>query len=471
MDSECINDCTSRYDFGSKLDPEGTQTGTIRELLKEINKNYDPIGGEQATYNSLKRILGFIHLFTEDDFTDLDKPVPLSVLKTIKLLLFTGRGSKRNLIDLIEPPTEENPATMEFCSGTTISRDKVGSEMIRSMTESLALDIASEKLAQFDELARPNERASFAERLNSHVEQTNDVISQLFNDWQPQDSCAQAKSYRSLSKKIDVMRYIRASDFITPVHESIYCYLKSLGLQHFIAHHRTFIRTVKISDQINSIHGESVHLCATFSSIKGETVSLEEKIVSVRDFPKMVAIYHKEFNSLVKAATGLVTRKKRFVENIKFAQVILASYGYRCHDESNIDARILSLIDIVAALCSVRYQQDKRTEYDPLWSGRESQGTSPQRLFEKGLRKNDPHQHQGVAQIYLYRFSEYQAAFKGMSESYHEWMVYQVSRLDAYHRILQLNDINLITTSAYHFDEICKQEAMYIVDGYTSDSM
>src|SRR5690606_17048970 len=91
------------------------------------------------------------------------------------------------------------------------------------------------------------------------------------------------------------------------------------------------------------------------------------------------------------------------------------------------------------------------------------QGKDPQRLFDKGRRKNDPHQHQGVIQIYLNRLYEFQAAFTGTSESYQAWMQYQVSRLDAYLRIIQLNDIIAVVTGLMGINFLCLDKAKDIV--------
>jgi hypothetical protein len=75
---------------------------------------------------------------------------------------------------------------------------------------------------------------------------------------------------------------------------------------------------------------------------------------------------------------------------------------------------------------------------------------------------NHPYMHQGVFQIYFYRFNEYLAAFTERTESHNAWLKYRISRFDAYARILKIYDINGIVASAHHFDYLCVQEAMAI---------
>ena len=458
-----------RFDFGANIDPCQPKTDTAAELLKEINREYNPKSGEPANFKSLDRVLGLVHEITGESVPNSTAPVPLSTLKTIKLLFLTNHKSKRHLIGLIEPPGADNPATMEFCTGTTVSRDKKGAELIHSLVKKLEREIAPEKLAQLSELATPKDLASFSEAFISHIEQTNDTVFGIFSSQIVADSRGQANAYYALSKAIDSMNYRRSSDELTPAHEAMHCHLVTLGLQHFILHHRTFIKDILTNYRINPIADQCTHLCDALSELTKGPVDPNQKIVSVNDCPKLVAVYRKEFKSLVKAATGLDTKNsERFVENIRLAKAILASYGDRCYDESNPDVKLLSILDIVAALCSVRHQQEFGTKYPAYWPAQKSQGTNVEAMFKKGLRKNDPHQHQGVAQIYLYRFAEYQAAFTNTTESYRGWMAYQVSRLDAYARIFKLREVGRIVASARHFDEVCMQEAERITNYYAS---
>jgi hypothetical protein len=456
------------FDFGTNHDL-GRKTGTIAELLKEINLEYNPKSGEPANFRSLKRVLDLIQELTGEPVPSSTAPVALSALKAIKLLFLANHKStrKRHLIGLIEPPSAATPATMEFCTGTTVSRDKEGAEIINSLIDALAREIDPAKLNQLAELAEPTETATFAEAFISHIERTNDVVYRILSD-DVADSRGQANAYYALSRSIDPMRYRRSHDERFPVHETVHCHLLTLGLQHFILHHRAFIRSTLSKSGINPIEEQCTHLCNTLGEIRNAPVDPREKLLSVNEFPTLVAVFHKELNALVKAATGLDTRKERFFENIPLAQAILASYGYRSHDESSLEVRLLSIFDIVAALCSVRHQQEAGTEYVPYWPGQKSPGTSPQAMFKKGMRKADPHQHQGVAQIYLYRFGEYQATFANAIESYRAWMAYQISRLDGYARILQIREIGGIVASARHFDEMCLQEAKRIAFEHAS---
>lgn len=459
-----------RFDFGSNLDPEKDRTGTISELLAEINLDYNPRSGEPASFKSLKPTRDLINKITGINFRRATDQIPLSALKTIKLLFMTNHESKKmNLFSRIEPPAISGKPTMDSATGTSIARDKYGASVIRTLSSQLALEIGADKLKSFYDLLKNSGKRSAAEELNAHIEQTNDEIYRLLVSRLGSDNIKLANAYYRLAKVIDGVRYTKAEDADPPpLNEAIFTHLQGLGFVHFALHHRDFIRKIRVSQTIHSIDIEVNALCQTLSKEKGAIVFPDERIFSVNNFHHLVAGYPKKFISLVRAATKLDTRKKTLFENTLRAKRILASHGYRCYDETDLDARLLSVLDIVAALCSVRYQQKVKTECDPKWVGQVSQGKDPQRHFDKATDLDDPYQHQGVFQIYFYRFSEYLSAFTKKTESNNAWMAYQISRFDVYTKILQLNHINGIVASAHHFDEICMQEAMNIADTYAS---
>jgi len=460
---------TPLFDFGSNPDPDGKQTGTIRELLGEINyengKTFEGDDGEtkessedgvHATFKSLSITLGFIKKITGKAPSTITEKLPLSTLKIIKLLYVANDNSDIQMFNLMGPPIPgDETTTMEFSTTSAIARDKRGAAVIHSVAERLASEINPEKRTEFDRLMLS------PETLNAHIECTNDEIYQHLSTQFACDEPGLAMAWHQLTKLVDETGYIKTSTS-APMNEAIFAHLRSIGFVHFALHHRTFINEIWIKTQPHSITDRAMVLCRKLKEMNEGIVLPHEKFRSVNDFDNLVTDHLKDFTSMVKAATGLDTRKYRMLENIRPAKRILASYGHRCYDEANLDAPVLSILDIVAALCSIRYQQDVKTEYIPYWMGQESQGKDPQRHFDRKQDPDDPFQHQGVVQIYLYRFQEYLSAFTGTADSFQAWMGFQVARFDAYSRILQLNDINAIMASVDHLDDYCIQHARAI---------
>jgi hypothetical protein len=195
------------------------------------------------------------------------------------------------------------------------------------------------------------------------------------------------------------------------------------------------------------------------SKINGAVILPNDRIRSVRNFSELVIDHIDDFRSIIKEATGLDTRRETLSNNLPRAKLILSAYIWRYLDEMDPDAPVLTLIDISAALCSVRYQQEVRTGYKPYWPGQKDKGESPQRHFDEAIDPDDPFKHQGVLQIYLYRFNEYLCAFTGTADSDRAWMAYQLARLDAYARILNLQDMDDITDNINRFDMRCMDDA------------
>jgi hypothetical protein len=455
----------TNFDFGSG-DVTRDQTATLKELLAQINAANQPASGTEIDIKGLGPSLKFLSRITGREYKRITENLPLAFVRTVKLLYVTNEAKDIQLFKLIGPPGIK--PTMEFPSGASIARDKYGALVIETLSDRLATDIADDKVRSINEHFGVAAGRTPAERLNAHIERTNDAIYRLLTTGLRDNNLPLANAYYRIAREIDRVSYSTDAGHETPVHEALYAYLHGLGFIHFALHHRNFFREVRVRHTIHSIRYEAESLCQMLSKSSGTTVHPERYAFSVNNFHHLVAGYPREINALVRAATKLDTRKKVLFQNTLRAKKILIMHGVRCYDETDLDAPILSLMDIVAALCSVRYQQEVKTEYAPYWPGQVSQGKDPQRHFDKIIHPSDPYQYQGPTQIYLYRFAEFRAAFTETMESFHGWMAFQIARFDAYVRILRLNDISSIIASSRHLDQFCLQVADDILGNYGS---
>jgi len=452
----------SRFNFTPK-----DLTGTIRELIEELNIEYPKINGERINMASLTGLLNFIEGVAGQRIYDPYEQLPISTIKLIKLLYVENEKSGKHLFRLLSPPGDMSKPTMEFSTGTTIPRDVSTANLLDSIASTLSLEIPEDKLELFGKIIGDDARQSTSEKLLRHIERANEVISNILTDRIVDDDLGQANAYSSLSRYMDLFRFRGVPGAVTPLIEAVFVHIETLALQHFILHHKSHLEEIRIGRKIGSIDSGLEDLCKTLSEQPGVlSVDPFKNIFSVKNFYHIVFAYPSEFTSLVKLATGLDTRKRRLVENTARARALLTSHAYRSFGESNPGAPTISIVDIVAALCSFRIQQEIKTKYSPYWHGQKSQGVDPQRMFDKGLRKHDPHQHQGVFQIYYYRFLEYRAEFYGTSPSHNAWMAFQQSRLDSYLRIARLNGIIRIFVASTSFDHLCMEKAMEIALDY-----
>lgn len=433
-------------------------TATLDDLLFRINGEQEKVNGELATPRTLRRTLDFLQsaigLVTEGK----DDPLPTSALKTIKLMFLIDANSSRNVIALLTAPQRGDDATMEFSTVTTIPRDREASAIVQSLTDSLAREIAPDRLRMFSALTGDLEDHSVAERLILLAERTGDEVFHTFHNTLSTDESALSDAYRGLTALLDSFGVKASEDHQVPANEALYVYLQTLGFQHYVLHYPLHMDQTRIAGEVAAIEAEADALCRLATG-SGPYHGPSNRIFSVNTFHHLVQAWPKELAALVEKTTGFATSVKQLKGNQDRAKVLLASYAHRSFDCDDRDAPILSIYDIVAALSSFRYQQEAGHDYHPYWHGQVEQGKNPQRHFDKGLNRRDPHQHQGVMHIYLNRFYEYQAALTGTSASHRAWMQCQLSLLNAYRSIVKLNDIMAIVMALTSLNFVCASYA------------
>lgn len=457
----------SRFDFNLN-----EETGTIAELIDELNIEYPKKNGECINFDSLTGTLNFIERITGRQLYDPSEQLPVSIVKLIKLLYVRNDESGKHLFKLLASPGEGSTPTMEFCTGTTIPRDVPSADLINSIIDKLSLDIPKDKLELFYNLLGSEPRRSSSEKFLLAIERTDDEVTHILEQRMGDDDRGMANAYYSLAKYIGSISFQASASQVTPASEAVFVHLETLALKHFIVHHKAHLKEAVLNRKIEDVADDATTLCNSIAAQAGiSALSPFDKLFSIRNFHHVVFGYPSEMASLVKAATGFETRKKRLLENTVRARALLTWYAYRSFDETNPDAPTLSFIDIVAALSSFRIQQEIKTDYSPYWHGQKSQGSDPQRLFDKGLRIRDLHQHQGVFQIYYYRFEQYQAAFTGTSPSYYALLAYRLARLDSFLRTVRLNSILGIFTALTSMDYLCMEKAVEIAMRYPNSSL
>ena len=438
------------------------ETSTLGSLINELNAQYIKKGGEPIAARDLRRTLEFLEQAIDVKVNDSAQRVPFSTLKTIKLLYVTGANSGKHLLNLVAPPSE-GEATMEFSTGTTFPRDKDAAALITSLTKNLSIEVDPVKLKLFYNMLGDKDRHTSAEKLLLHSERTNDEVRHILKSVICGDDYTLAGAYSKLSKLLNSIGVRRTADLKTPAHEALFMYLETLAFQHFARHYPSHLKETRIKKEIGQIEEPMESFCRLVREETNAYLSPSTRMFSVKNFHHIVFGWPKEIAELVKAASGFDTSPFLMKKNTVRSRALLAAYAYRSFDCYDPDAETLSLHDIVASLCSFRYQQEAGDDYKPYWHGQRQQGGDPQRLFDKGFRPNDPYQHQGVIQIYLNRFYEFQASFLGTTQSYHAWMQFQTSRLQAYLRLVEVNDIVGFVTGVIGMNFLCMDMAKEIV--------
>lgn len=451
MENEKVAHCASNlFDFETRR--EGT--ATLNCLLAQLNTERESANGELITLRSLKRTLNFLEKSLGIVVDGRASPLPLATVKTIKLLFVTDADSDRNIFKLIARPQSSAESTMEFSSVTTTHRDTDSSATITYLLDTLSKEIAPDKIQMFNTLLGSSECESAAERLLLHAERTGDEVFHTLNEHISGDDCALSNAYRSLSEYIGRIRARSIEGHRVDANEAVYVYLRTLAFQHFVLDHPRHLEKTRVAGELANIKQEADQLCRLAANSDTHHRAAD-RVFSVNTYHHLVQGWPKEVAELVEKATGFATSVKQLKTHERRAKALLASYAYRTYDCVDPSALVLSVGDIVSAIASFRYQQEAGGNYKPYWPGQTDQGKDPQRHFDKGLDADDPHQHQGVIQIYLNRFYQYQAVLNGTTESHQAWMDYQGSLLNAYHSVLKLNSIVGVTTGLTSLGFLC----------------
>ena len=523
-----------RFDFKSDR-----EVATVRHLLEEINdeinarlkeihdqKKHEGVQADstndvpEITFRSIAKALQFVKEISGVEIKSEVEEVDIRTLKAIKLIFnksdkrVDGSGERknsRNIFSLLQRPKkpEKNPgesdrpkkqrgrATMESCTGTTISRDPLGEALIAEIVSALSLSIDPEKLAMMETvLAAPGlcgseqaealsgasaawghalhdqmrpkkvrETRSDAEKLLDHIALgTGAVEDLLFREFGGDDRLM-ASVYRMITKEISKYGFSRLGRTEVPVHEALYVHVRTLGLQHFILHHRAFLADIHVAEPVNTIDKEAWLFCEDAHEEHGALFGPTDHEVPLASFEEFIQPYLNRLMALVELASGLTTPETAYEKNVGRAKKILEWAVYRRYDRYPPEGVRVCILDAVAALCSVRYQQEpgKKTKYAPYWESQQSQGTSPERMLDAIDEDSEFGLHQGVFLLYYTRYKDYLAAFTSTSESHRAFADFELCRLDAYQAAMQSRSLMEFQAATLGIDNLGLIHALDIV--------
>jgi hypothetical protein len=356
---------------------------------------------------------------------------------------------------------------MEFSTVTTVPRDTDAHALIQTLCDSLAMEIDPSSLSTLKQTIFRRDKHSVAEELLLHVERTNDEVSQILHDAFGMKEALLVSAFDSITEPLDQFRVELMEEMSPSATEAMYIYLQTLPFRHFIQHYPRHLEATRIHGEIGSIQDDAERFCRAAAHGAQYHHGPADRVFSLGTFHHLLLEHSEAICELVQKATGIPTTARQLQAHRDRVRPLLTSYAYRSFDCTDPDSTVLCVYDVVAAFCSFRYQQENGDDYKPYWHGQTDQGKNPQRLFDKGLSDVQPYQHQGVMQIYLNRFYEYQAVFTGSISSYQAWMRYQVAVLGAYQSVLDLKNIAAIATGLNTLNFYCVNLAKdLVIDHY-----
>jgi len=488
MDSKAENAYTPRFDFDGKSNPFEEQTGTIKELLSELNYendhsssgafaakvvssrvpsdrtgggNVDSGAVEVINVESLERTLRFIQKATGRALSSTTERLPLSTLKTIKLLYTKNADSGIQLFRCITRPGDDEDPTMEFRITDGSTRNEYVAKIVNELVDALSLEISEARLRRIDtSLLTSSQLLECIERENAEILEP---IYQRFRS----DNNAFTKALQFLTASIADHRP-RNWQTSRTLSELIYTYLRTLPFFHWVGEMTTAIlRDAEIEIPIKSIQGEIDHFCKSLSNQTGRDIHGDTPFLSIDSFHEFATQHVLALGKLIESATGIQSNKRDLISIQNEARKVLHAYVFHQWHRTPTHVINLSVTDCVAALCTIRHQQKIKTKYTPSWIGQDQYERTTTRLLshlggDRSIAELYDHDYipQGATQILHYRFSGFHAAFVGERERHRAWLDFQVVRLQRYADCLASNDLDFIIREISDFHGLCKLYAI-----------
>jgi hypothetical protein len=453
-------------------------TTTLHGLIAELNAEHPKANGELIDSKALQRTLEFLRQSIGLTVKSSDETLPADTLKTIKLFYLADANSPKNVLRLLAHPDFIGKVTMEFSTVNTMPSDEAAYDLIDSLLRTLALDIAPDKLRMFAHLIG-DQAPTTAESLLIHADRIFSEAAHILHRYGHSGDRASAGIYLALTSMIRPWNLEHTLKLNTPASESAYVYLQTLGFRHFLKHYREHTELFRLQGEIGDIGPESEQVLLLVRKEEDRTHRALDLIFSINTAALIIRRRPKQLAALIAKATTIPTSARQVISNLNRAVVLLRSHAYRLFSGAGENEEILSLYDIVAALSSIRYQQQKKKEkkkekkkkdedkddskYKPYWHGQTDQGSDPQAMLDQVVATNNPQLFQGVIQLYLNRFYEYRASFTGIRQSHEAQMQYHAALLDAYQRVIDIGDIEELSDGLSILSTLCTNVTRRIV--------
>lgn len=449
----------ARFDF-TATGPTQPETGTIKELLAELNEERgNRADGSEVGINSLTTTLNVIkQIIGREIKKSTTSPLSTAELKTIKRLYLAGIEHSIKLSILIGPPHLSNKPTLEFRESTPSPRNEPATLVVEDLLAEFVKEIPRERLDAIDRqfprlpellLSIEKENAAIGDRLKQRAGDSEESL---------------AAQYRELATWIDAYP-VHALPSTTPLNEAVYTYLRALRFAHFALGFQRAFHLAEINTSIRPIPGNLEVISFSESKRVGSPLRPASLCFTIDQLDEFVGNHKEQVVRAITEATGLNVDASSFGQMSELAKRLLVLYSTFHLGERNTNTPLLSVWDFVAALCTIRHEQEADTRDAPYWPTQKSQGDVVLRHLLPSLRdKRRPGEHRSIEELYTadyvpheinqlvyQRFCNMQAALLGLSDVHEARMAFRVSRLKKLTEIHRANDVDQIAAISSAF--------------------
>lgn len=461
----------SRFVFSQEEIQSDHNTSNLKELLAEINREdearADSIPGKEITLANLKRTLEFLGALTGSAYNSIVEPLPYSLLKTAKLLYLTSREGGSHIFEYLALPDQvTNRSTFEFRLSGKAPRNETKIGATLELISQLEKGISEGRIKQFRTLLM----SPF--HLLKAIREENDEILAPIRALPSDLQTEKTEAIAYLAKYVGSLR-VPSATASDRVNEALYVRLLSLPILHFVGEHQALEELAALDFQPQSADDAIRALCQSLDEPDVEPYLAP--YISIAGYPDFFDKHATALIKIVSAITTLPVQKRDLAGKTDYIQKVLHLHVFSVHGRQPLDARLLTVADVVAAMCTVAHQQKVKTPYPAHWQGKGTldgdkkhnalsqleASLSIEELYEKDYVP------QGVNQLLLNRFNQFHAHMLGYEDRYHALRAFELARLAGYAQYLKLTNIDDMIVSVSEFNDQsmhaayrCAQEVM-----------
>lgn len=469
-----------RFDFGKDQVTDQSATGSINELLDELNHEitYAPDGnkakhsdasGKTITRKDLNGIIEFINSTLGQEITGGNCTLPISTLKTIKLLYLKNDTSDTQLLQIISKPGTIK-ATFEHWTERNTPRNEKTIKAASYLMSTLELEIDEERLKHIH-----INRLTPSKLLEYYARHIKELIEPIYMAFVGNDE-AIASAFMFGAHQIESYQPSNAlpGKEGAPVHERLYIYLLTLPFLHFVGEYQQVVESE--NDELSKYKIEPLFAHAISSPT--ECDALLRPVTSLAAIHSFLQTNANELARLVHQATGYELRSSEITNIADETQKVLHAYVFHEWHRTDPDAVNISMADCIAAISAIKIQKKIKTKYTPYWKGQISSEKTVSRLLSHldpsrdiGELYEEDYIPQGAMITLYHRYCIVFSLLFGRNNRMEAFMKFQLAYLK--HMTIAHSHFDLVAGNEYETDIniFCEDLIQYIEDQATSHAI
>lgn len=469
-----------RFDFGKDQVTDQSATGSINELLDELNHEitYAPDGnkakhsdasGKTITRKDLNGIIEFINSTLGQEITGGNCTLPISTLKTIKLLYLKNDTSDTQLLQRISKPGTIK-ATFEHWTERNTPRNEKTIKAASYLMSTLELEIDEERLKHIH-----INRLTPSKLLEYYARHIKELIEPIYMAFVGNDE-AIASAFMFGAHQIESYQPSNAlpGKEGAPAHERLYIYLLTLPFLHFVGEYQQVVESE--NDELSKYKIEPLFAHAISSPT--ECDALLRPVTSLAAIHSFLQTNANELARLVHQATGYELRSSEITNIADETQKVLHAYVFHEWHRTDPDAVNISMADCIAAISAIKIQKKIKTKYTPYWKGQISSEKTVSRLLSHldpsrdiGELYEEDYIPQGAMITLYHRYCIVFSLLFGRNNRMEAFMKFQLAYLK--HMTIAHSHFDLVAGNEYETDIniFCEDLIQYIEDQATSHAI